>query len=52
MTGSHVPTRRQAEVILAWFDLHGATVTGEVPFRTWPQEMRGHFIARIPPVKA
>jgi predicted metal-binding protein len=51
VTGSHVPERPQAEAILAWFDLHGATETGEVPFRTWPQAMRGHFIARIPPVK-
>lgn len=49
-TGDHVPTRAQAEAILAWFDLHGGTDTGEVPFRTWPDAMRGHFIARIPPV--
>lgn len=52
VTGSHVPERAQAEAILAWFDQHGATETGEVPFRAWPQAMRGHFIARIPPVKA
>ncbi|MFO0993414.1 MAG: DUF1636 domain-containing protein [Hyphomicrobiales bacterium] len=51
VTGSHVPQRAQAEAILTWFDLHGATATGEVPFRTWPQAMRGHFIARIPPAK-
>jgi predicted metal-binding protein len=51
VTGSHAPTREQAESILAWFDLHGASATGEVPFRSWPQPMRGHFIARIPPVK-
>ena len=47
-TGDHQPARAQAEAILAWFDLHGATETGEVPFRTWPDAMRGHFIARIP----
>lgn len=51
VTGSHVPERAQAEAILAWFDQHGATETGEVPFRAWPQAMRGHFIARIPPAK-
>ena len=51
-TGDHVPERTQAEAILAWFDLHGATMTGEVPFREWPQAMRGHFIARIPKVRA
>jgi predicted metal-binding protein len=47
-TGDHVPERVQAEAILAWFDLHGQTMTGEVPFREWPRAMRGHFIARIP----
>jgi predicted metal-binding protein len=50
-TGNHVPERAQAEAILAWFDAHGETETGEVPFRQWPDRMRGHFIARIPPVK-
>ena len=47
-TGHHVPSKAQAEAILAWYDLHGATETGEVPFREWPDAMRGHFIARIP----
>jgi predicted metal-binding protein len=51
ITGKHVATRAQAEAILQWFDAHGETVTGEVPFRQWPDAMRGHFIARIPPVK-
>jgi predicted metal-binding protein len=51
VTGSHVPEKGQAEAILTWFDLHGESATGEVPFRTWPQAMRGHFIARVPPVK-
>lgn len=47
-TGGHRPERQQAEAILEWFDLHGATESGEVPFRSWPEAMRGHFIARIP----
>ncbi len=51
ITGGNAPTRSQAEAILAWFDLHGATETGEVPIRQWPDQMRGHFIARIPPAK-
>ena len=50
VTGGNAPTREQAEVLLAWFDLHGETATGEVPFRQWPDAMRGHFIARMPPV--
>jgi predicted metal-binding protein len=51
VTGSNEPTKAQAEAILEWFDAHGATETGEVPFKQWPQAMRGHFIARMPPVK-
>lgn len=50
-TGDHEPTRPQAEAILDWFQAHGETETGEVPFRLWPDRMRGHFIARIPPVR-
>jgi predicted metal-binding protein len=52
VTGGNEPTKAQAEAILAWFDAHGQTQTGEVPFKQWPQAMRGHFIARMPPVKS
>ena len=51
VTGRHTPSRAQAEAILKWFDAHGQTETGEVPFREWPPAMKGHFIARMPPVK-
>ncbi len=51
-TGDHEPSRAQADAILDWFEAHGETVTGEVPFRQWPDRMRGHFIARIPPVRS
>jgi predicted metal-binding protein len=51
ITGKHFATRAQAEAILQWFDAHGETETGEVPFKLWPDAMRGHFIARIPPAK-
>ncbi len=48
VTGGHEPTRAQAEAILQWFVKHGESPTGEVPFKSWPDRMRGHFIARIP----
>ena len=51
ITGRHEATQAQASAILQWYDAHGATATGEVPFRQWPDAMRGHFIARIPPVQ-
>jgi predicted metal-binding protein len=49
VTGGHEPSREQARAIIAWYDLHGQTPGGEVPFKSWPDRMRGHFIARIPP---
>ena len=51
VTGGNTPDEEQAEAILQWFDAHGATVDGVVPFKQWPQKMRGHFIARMPPMK-
>jgi len=52
VTGGNTPDEEQAEALLQWFDRHGATEDGVVPFRQWPQKMRGHFIARIPPVRS
>jgi predicted metal-binding protein len=52
LAGGFTPSRETAEAILAWFDLHGASATGEVPFRAWPQAMRGHFIARFPAARS
>ncbi|HEX3215807.1 MAG TPA: DUF1636 domain-containing protein [Aestuariivirgaceae bacterium] len=49
LAGGFVPGRAAAEAILAWFDLHGQSERGEVPFRAWPDGMRGHFITRLPP---
>ncbi len=49
LAGGFKPDREAAEAILAWFDLHGQSERGEVPFRAWPNGMRGHFIARLPP---
>ena len=51
VAGGFTPARETAEAILGWFDLHGASETGEVPFKSWPQAMRGRFIARFPPVR-
>ncbi len=52
ITGSNTPDEEQAEALVQWFDAHGATVDGVVPFKQWPQKMRGHFVARIPAVKS
>ncbi len=52
ITGGNTPDEEQAEAILQWFDAHGVTSDGQVPFKQWPQKMRGHLIARIPPIPA
>lgn len=50
LPGDFRPATGAAEAILDWFDLHGSSDTGIVPFRDWPRAMRGHFIGRFPPV--
>jgi predicted metal-binding protein len=47
--GGFAPERGSAEAILAFAALHGESPTGQVAFRSWPQGVRGHFIARVPP---
>lgn len=49
LAGDFSPTREAAQAIVGWFDLHGASEDGWVSFRQWPDGMRGHFIARMPP---
>ncbi len=48
LAGRFEPKREAAEAIVEWFDKHGQSKTGQVPFKQWPDEMRGHFIARLP----
>lgn len=51
LAGDFRPTRDHARAILKWFDIHATTQRGEVPFKTWPDAIRGHFIARVPPAR-
>jgi predicted metal-binding protein len=32
--------------------LHAESPTGQVPFKQWPQGVKGHFVARIPAIDA
>lgn len=43
------PNAQDAEAILDWFSLHGQTPDGVVAFPDWPEPIKGHFVARIPP---
>lgn len=40
----------QAQAIVDWAALHAASETGQVPYKTWPAEIKGHFRARLFPL--
>ena len=43
-------TGADAEAIVAFAALHAESETGQVPFRQWPQGVKGHFVSRQLPV--
>lgn len=47
--GAFRPTVESAEAIVAFAEKYAASETGRVPYREWPQGVKGHFIARVPP---
>lgn len=48
--GRFEPSMEDAEAVVEYAALYHAGETGVVPYREWPQGVKGHFIARIPPV--
>lgn len=48
--GRFAPDADAAEAIVAYARLHAASDTGQVPFRQWPQGVKGHFVTRHPPL--
>ena len=48
--GKFDPTAESAEAVVAYAQLHADSEKGQVPFREWPQGVKGHFVARIPPL--
>lgn len=49
--GNFKPTSEDAEAIILYANLHANSTNGQVPYREWPQAIKGHFVARIPPIK-
>jgi predicted metal-binding protein len=47
--GKFEPTDEAAQAILDYAVLYAASAQGIVPFRQWPQGVKGHFIVRTPP---
>lgn len=50
--GRFEPTADSAEAIVEYARLHAGSETGQVPFKQWPQGVKGHFVARIPAPEA
>lgn len=46
--GKFAPESASAEAVLEYAALHRDSETGQVPFKQWPQGVKGHFVARIP----
>ena len=40
-----------ATAVVEFAQGHSASATGQVPFKQWPQGVKGHFISRIPPLR-
>jgi predicted metal-binding protein len=46
--GKFEPTADDADGIVAYATLHANSEKGQVPYREWPQAIKGHFRARLP----
>ena len=48
--GRFEPTEDAAEGIVGYALGHAASDTGQVPYRSWPVSVKGHFVTRHPPL--
>lgn len=48
--GDFVPEPTAASGIVAYAMAHAQSDTGQVPYRTWPEAIKGHFVTRHPPL--
>lgn len=48
--GSFTPDAEAAAGIAAYAAAHAESETGQVPYRTWPAAIKGHFVTRHPPL--
>lgn len=48
--GNFEPDSTAAQAIIDYAALHAESATGQVPFRQWPQAIKGHFITRHQPL--
>lgn len=48
--GTFEATAEDAEAIVEYAGKHAASETGQVPYREWPQGVKGHFVSRHQPL--
>lgn len=48
--GMFEPNIEQAQAIVDYATLHKNSDNGQVPYRQWPQGVKGHFTSRITPI--
>ena len=48
--GEFEPSDAAAQAVVEYAALHAQSETGQVPYKTWPQEVKGHFVTRHPPL--
>ncbi len=49
--GKFDPNAHSAEAVVEYAQRHAESESGQVPFKQWPQGVKGHFVARIPSLK-
>lgn len=50
--GTFEPTEESAQGIVDYAALYADSKTGQVPYKTWPQAIKGHFRARLPKLES
>ncbi|WP_417727878.1 DUF1636 family protein [Roseovarius sp.] len=48
--GNFLPDAEAAVAIVDYAALHAESATGQVPYKQWPQGVKGHFVTRHPPL--
>ena len=48
--GTFEPNESDATAIVEYAGKHAASETGQVPYREWPQGVKGHFVTRHQPL--
>ena len=50
--GDFAPDRAAAATLLDYVGKYQQSETGQVPYNTWPEGIKGHFVARMPALES